>query len=270
MNDITAIIPCFNEEKNICDAIKSCLFADEIIIVDSFSTDNTVPLIKDYIIRHSKITLLQHEYIHSAAQKNWVIPQAKNDWIFLLDADELTHPKLIKEIRDTVNASIPDDRTQEVAFWIGRDNYFMNKKLNHIWRGDAVIRLFRKSQCQYENKNVHAEIITQGNIGRLKQRLAHDTYKGKGLEAHLLKGQKYTTWAALDRVNKIERITSYHLLIKPLFGFFKRYILQRGFLDGKQGFIISCMGAWNIFIRNVKVWRMHEGEIFQESLKKET
>lgn len=259
MEKITAIIPSFNEEHNIKSAIESCLFADEIIVVDSFSTDKTVEIVRSY----PQVTLLEHEYIHSAAQKNWTIPQAKHDWIFLLDADETTNQKLIKEIHSIINSD-----NKEVAYWIGRDNYFMDKKLDHVWKGDAVIRLFRKSKCKYEDKHVHAEVLAEGEIGRLKNRMAHDTYKGKGLEAHLLKGQRYTTWAALDRVNKIKKVTIYHLLIKPLFAFLKRYILQMGVLDGKQGFIISCMGAWNVFIRNVKVWRIHEGESFDTKLKK--
>jgi len=256
MEKITAIIPCFNEEHNIEGAIESCMFADEIIVVDSFSTDKTVEIIKKY----PNVKLLQHEYEHSAAQKNWTIPQANNDWIFLLDADERTNTALIEEIKNIVNSA------EHVAYWIGRDNYFMDQKLNHIWSGDAVIRLFRKSQCKYQNKHVHAEIETEGTIGKLKQKLKHDTYFGKGLTAHLRKGERYTTWAALDRVNKIKKITSYHLLVKPLFAFFKRYIMERGILDGKPGFIISCFGAWNVFIRNVKVWRMHNGEKFDTDL----
>lgn len=259
MEKITAIIPCFNEEVNIKSAIESCLFADEIIVVDSFSTDGTLEIIKSY----PQVTLLQHEYEHSAAQKNWTIPQAKHDWIFLLDADETTNDTLIKEIKDTINSN-----PNEVAFWIGRQNYFMDQKLNHVWKGDAVIRLFRKSKCRYQDKHVHAEIEANGPIGRLKGKLAHDTYKGKGLEAHLIKGQRYTTWAALDRVKKIKKVTSYHLIVKPFFAFLKRYVLQLGFLDGKAGLVISSMGAWNVFIRNVKVWRMQEGENFQTKLHK--
>ena len=259
MEKITAIIPCFNEEVNIKSAIESCLFADEIIVVDSFSTDGTLEIIKSY----PQVTLLQHEYEHSAAQKNWTIPQAKHDWIFLLDADETTNDTLIKEIKDTINSN-----PNEVAFWIGRQNYFMDQKLNHVWKGDAVIRLFRKSKCRYQDKHVHAEIEANGPIGRLKGKLAHDTYKGKGLEAHLIKGQRYTTWAALDRVKKIKKVTSYHLIVKPFFAFLKRYVLQLGFLDGKAGLVISSMGAWNVFIRNVKVWRMQEGETFQTKLHK--
>lgn len=259
MEKISAIIPCFNEEHNIRSAIESCQFADEIIVVDSFSTDKTVEIVKSY----SNVKLLEHEYIHSAAQKNWTIPQAKYDWIFILDADEQTTQTLVNEIKQTVS-----NEPKEVAFWIGRDNYFMGQKLNHVWKGDAVIRLFRKSKCRYEDKHVHAEVLADGPIGRLKAKLIHDTYKGKGLEAHLIKGQRYTTWAALDRVKKIKRVTAYHLLVKPFFAFLKRYVLQLGVLDGKPGFIISCMGAWNVFIRNVKVWRMHQGETFDTKLKK--
>lgn len=256
---ITAIIPCFNEEFNIKGAIESCLFADEIIVVDSFSTDSTLNIIKEF----PQVKLLQHEYEHSAAQKNWTIPQASHDWIFLLDADERTSPQLIEEIKKTINSN-----PTEVAFWIKRDNYFMDQSVNNVWKGDAVIRLFRKSKCRYEDKHVHAEILADGPVGRLSHSLKHDTYAGKGLEPHLLKGMRYTTWAALDRVNKIKKVTYYHLLIKPFFAFLKRYILNRGFLDGKAGFIISCMGAWNVFIRNVKVYRLQAGEKFDTKLKK--
>ena len=257
MEKITAIIPSFNEEFNIKGAIESCLFADEIIVVDSFSTDKTIEIVKEF----TNVILLEHEYKHSAAQKNWTIPQASHDWIFLLDADERTNEKLILEIRETIENS----NLKDVAYWIGRDNYFMDQKLNHIWSGDAVIRLFRKSKCKYQNKHVHAEIEADGSIGKLTQRLKHDTYSGKGLTAHLKKSERYTTWAALDRVSKIKRITSYHLVIKPMFAFFKRYIIERGILDGKAGLIISSMGAWNVFIRNVKIWRMHNGEEFDRS-----
>ena len=109
MEKISAIIPTFNEQHNIKQAIESCLFADEIIVVDSFSKDQTVSIVRDY----PQVKLLEHEYINSAAQKNWTIPQASHDWIFLLDADERTSENLIKEVKQKV-ASSP----KEVAFWI--------------------------------------------------------------------------------------------------------------------------------------------------------
>lgn len=255
MQKITAIIPTFNEEANIKGAIESCLFADEIIVVDSFSTDKTVKIARSY----PEVKVLEHEYKYSAAQKNWTIPQASHEWIFLLDADERTSPELIKEIQDILKHG-----TQHSAFWIGRKNYFMDQELNFVWKGDAVIRLFKRDECEYEDKHVHAEILSKGSISRLKNKLKHDTYFGKGLDSHLRKAERYTTWAARDRVNKIKKIGFYHLLVKPLFGFIKRYIISGGIFDGRAGFIISCMGAWNIFIRNVKIWRMHQGEEFKD------
>lgn len=248
---ITAIIPTFNEKDNIVDAVKSCQFADEIIVVDSFSTDGTVDLVKDL----PKVKVLIHEYVHSAAQKNWTIPQAEHEWIFLLDADERTTPELIEEIKRTIQ------NPQHSAYWIKRSNCFMDKKLNFVWKSDAVIRLFRKDQCKYEDKHVHAEIISTGSIGRLERgEILHDTYKHKGLEAFVTKNYRYSTWAAHDRVNKIKKVTMYHLMVKPLFAFFKRYILNGGIFDGRQGFIIAMFGMWSVFLRNVKIWRIHQGE----------
>jgi glycosyltransferase involved in cell wall biosynthesis len=248
---ITAIIPTFNEEHNIAGAIESCLFADEIIVVDSFSTDKTTQIVKE---KYPQVKLLEHEYKYSAAQKNWTIPQASCEWIFLLDADERTSDELIAEIKQEIQTP------RHTCYWIPRVNCFMDKELKFAWRGDAVIRLFKRDDCKYEDKHVHAEIITDGTTGWLKNSLKHDTYQGKGLESHVIKNYRYSTWAAHDRVHKIKKITFYHLMIKPLFAFFKRYILQGGIFDGRQGFIIAMFGMWSVFLRNVKIWRMHQGE----------
>lgn len=250
MEKITAIIPTFNEEKNIKEAIESCLFADEIIVVDSFSTDKTVEIVKTF----SNVKLLQNKFITHAKQKNWAIPQASHEWIFILDADERTNPKLIQEIKETLN------NPTAVAYWIRRQNYFMDKKLNFIWKNDAVIRLFKKSEAKYSDKFVHEEIETQGVISKLQAKLIHDTYSSKGLTDYIQKNYTYSTLAAMDRKDKIKNITMYHLMIKPLFAFFKRYIMQMGILDGKAGLIISSLGAWSVFMRNVKIWRIHSGE----------
>jgi glycosyltransferase involved in cell wall biosynthesis len=251
MQKVTAIIPTFNEEVNIKEAIESVLWADEVIVVDSFSTDKTQEIVKSF----PQVKLLIHEYENSAAQKNWTIPQAQNDWIFLLDADERPTPKLVNEIKDILKHG-----TDISAFWIKRKNTFMEKELNFTWKSDQVIRLFRKSNSRYEDKHVHAEVITEGKIGSLKHKLTHDTYKGKGLEFHLKKGDRYTTWSAYDHAKKVKKVTLYHLMLRPAFAFFKHYIVKGGFLDGKQGFIISILTTWNVFIRFVKVWRIQEGE----------
>jgi glycosyltransferase involved in cell wall biosynthesis len=254
MQQITAIIPVFNEQQNIAAAIASVSFADEILVVDAFSTDDTVAIAKQY----PKVKVLQNEYNYSAAQKNWAIPQAKYEWIFLLDADERVPEALKNEILNTVNN--PDDF---VAFWIKRSNVFMGKQLRYVWKGDKVVRLFKRDNCKYEDKNVHAEIISEGAIGFLKHELVHDTYKYKGLEPHLQKNYRYSTWAAYDKLDKTTQVTFFHLAIKPVAAFLKRYIVQLGFLDGRQGFIISVFGAWSVFLRYVKIWRIKEGETIE-------
>ena len=140
MKRITAIIPTFNEQHNIVDVIKSVDFADEIMIVDSFSTDKTVELATPLVD-----TILQRKYKNSASQKNWSIPQAKYQWILLLDADERVKKELKKEI-----FSVLESKTNYSAFWIKRENYFMGEKIYFSgWRGDRVIRLFKRDECKY-------------------------------------------------------------------------------------------------------------------------
>jgi len=251
MQKITAIIPAFNEQDNISEAIANVSFADEILVVDAFSTDRTVEIASSF----PKVKIIQRNYEYSASQKNWAIPQAQHEWIFLLDADERISESLKNEILKTV-----ENPQGCVAFWVKRSNVFMDKKLCFVWKGDKVIRLFKRDDCRYEDKHVHAEIVTKGKIGFLKNELLHDTYRNKGLEAYLEKNNRYSTWAAYDRVNIVNSVNFYHLVVKPWAAFVKRYFVQLGFLDGKQGFIISMFGAWSVFMRYVKIWRIKKGE----------
>ncbi len=246
MQKVSAIIPSFNEERNIAQAIESVLWADEIIVVDSFSTDTTV----DIVTRYENVTLIQHEYENSAAQKNWIIPQAKHDWIFLLDADERVTPQLEKEVKSILNK----ENIKEVGFWIYRSNDFMGKRLNYSgWQGDKVVRLFKKS-CRYENKRVHAEIITDnGTFGALENKLLHNTYHG--FDHYIAKLNRYAWWQANDlfKQNK-HQITPYHLLVKPIARFLKHFVVQQGFRDGFPGFVISALKAYAVATRYVKLW----------------
>lgn len=249
MQKVTAIIPTFNEEKNIEKALKSVLWADEIIVVDAFSTDATVSLAQQYAHK-----VIQHPYESPAAQKNWIIPQASHAWIFLLDADEWSTPPLQEEVRQILK-----NGTEKTAFWIGRQNYFFGKKIRYSgWQSDAVIRLFRRDDCRYQDLHVHEEIETKGKVGRLQNKIHHNTYSH--LQSILTKLDKYTTWGAYDRLNKTKKITLYHLMAKPFFRFFRHYIIKMGFLDGKEGLIISVISAYNVFLRSLKIMRLQEGE----------
>ena len=254
MKKLTAIITTFNEERNIEDVIKSLSFADEIMVVDSFSTDRTIEIARRYTD-----FILQRKYENSASQKNWAIPQANYDWILLLDADERVTPQLRDEIRSVLRSD-----SDPVAYWMGRSNFFMGKKVRFSgWQGDGVIRLFRRDECRYQNKRVHAEIETDGKIGFLKNKLNHYTYAD--LSRYIEKANYYSTWGAYDRVEKVKKVTLYHLLIKPAARFSRHYVFRLGFLDGRVGFIISVLSAQQVFIRNLKLWRIKNGEEFDKS-----
>ena len=244
MNKLTAIIPCGNEIHNIEAVIKSVDFADEILVVDSCSTDGTFEVAQKLATK-----VIRREYQYSASQKNWAIPQAKYEWILLVDADERVTPELKKEIIAILN-NPPKDI---VAFWIGRMNHFMGERVHYSgWRNDRVIRLFKRDYCKYQDKYVHAEIAAKGNIGRLREKLFHNTYTT--FDKYIEKMNRYATWQAKDYNKKTGKLTPYHFIIKPFWGFFKHYIVQSGFRDGVVGLTIGYIQGYVVFMRYVKLW----------------
>jgi len=241
---LSVIVTTYNEAENIEGVLKSVEgWVDEIIVVDSFSTDETVELAKAFDVK-----ILQREYVSPANQKNWIIPQAAHDWVLILDADERVTLELKNEI-----ITLLQQQPSKDAFWIPRQSFFMGKKVRFSgWQGDAVIRLIKKEKCRYHNVQVHEEIDTQKiKVGRLKNKLEHYTYKD--LDHFLAKIQRYSDWSAQDHFEKTPNVTFFHLYLKPLFRFIKHYIFQLGFLDGKVGFIISAIMAWGVFLRYVKI-----------------
>ena len=247
--NITALIPTFNEEHNIADAIESVSWANEIIVVDSFSTDSTVEIAKS-----KGVKVIQRNYEYSASQKNWAIPQASHDWVILIDADERITADLKMEM-----INVLDQDPTYCAFWIKRQNYFMGKKIRFSgWQGDKVIRLFRKDKCVYEDKNVHAEMICDGEIGVLNEKLIHYTFKD--IKHYLEKWDRYTTGGANERFSKGESVNFYHFVFKPIFRFFRDYFLKLGFLDGITGFIICILSSMSVFIRSLKIKDLNESD----------
>ncbi len=253
MEKVTAIIPTFNEERHIVEAIQSVRWADEILVVDSLSTDRTVELAKAQGAR-----VIQRAYGYSASQKNWAIPQASHPWIFLLDADERCTPELEAEIKRVLTTP-----TGTHAYWIHRVNHFMGKRINYSgWQSDKVVRLFRRDTCRYQDLKVHAEIESSGPISQLSQKILHYTYID--LASYLRKADRYTTWGALDRFEKFQRkgtrIGWPYIFFRPLGRFLRHYVWRLGFLDGTHGLVVSLLSAHNIFVRAVKIWRLQAGE----------
>jgi len=251
MQKLTAIIPTGNEEDNIRGVLESVSFADEILVVDSMSTDHTISIANEFTDR-----IISRDYKYSASQKNWAIPQATHEWILLVDADERVTTELKEEILEVLN-NPPEDNT--VAFWIYRKNHFAGKPIKYSgWKNDKVIRLFKRDHCHYEDKMVHAEIIANGKVKFLKNKLVHNTYRT--IDHHIAKLNRYATWQARDYDKFTNKLNAYHFCIKPMWSFFKHYIVQQGFRDGIVGFIISWLQAYAVFMRYTKLWLYRRGK----------
>mgnify|MGYP000556845817 CR=1 FL=1 len=241
MTKITAIIPTLNEEMNVANALESVTFADEIIVIDSYSSDKTLEIAQSYNVR-----IIQREFDDFSSQKNFAIDQASNDWIFLLDSDEVVSEGLQKEIIEKANN--PNGFT---GFYIYRKFFFKGKKLKHSgWRYDKVIRLFNKQFCHYEGK-VHEKIVSTGVIGFLKNKILH--YSLKNIDRYKSKLNFYAILQAEELYEKGKVVNAYHFLIKPSARFFIQYFIKLGFLDGYYGFTICKLHAHGVYLRYKKL-----------------
>jgi glycosyltransferase involved in cell wall biosynthesis len=247
MQKLSIILITLNESHNIAPVLETVKWADEIIVVDSFSTDDTCEIAKNYTDK-----VYQRKFISYPDQRNWSITQASHEWIYIIDADERMTPRLRDEIQEILKTKIEFD-----AFDQGRENYFMGQKVRFSgWQGDTVVRLCRRDKCRFNNLNVHEEIETEGlHLGHLKTKLMHHTFKN--MDHFLDKTNKYANYSAKDHFDKTPHVGWFHLCIKPAFRFFKHFIFKLGFLDGKVGFIISALMSWGVFLRyfQIKEWR---------------
>ncbi len=235
---ISAIIPTFNEEIHIEEAIKTVSFADEIIVIDSYSSDKTVELIKKHDVR-----LIQRKFDDFSSQKNFAIEKAKHDWIYILDADERVSEELQREILETLKN--PNDFA---GFNIFRTFYYLDKKVRFSgWKNDKVIRLFKKSKCKYNGKLVHERIEFEGKIGVLKNKIKHFSYRDK--EHYTNKLDQYAKLQSDSLFLKNKKPYIYLLLLKPPARFITQYFWKLGILDGKSGFLLSMMHSKGVYKR---------------------
>jgi len=242
-NKITAIIPTFNEEKHISEAIESVLFADEIIVIDSFSTDKTIEIAAKFNVK-----IIKRVFDDFSSQKNYAIEKATYDWVFVLDADERISKDLKNEILQTVNKT-----SNIIAYYIFRTYDFMGKRMKYSgFQSDKVIRLFKKEFCKYDGKLVHEEIKANGEVGFLNNKLEHFSYNG--LDHYVNKLNHYAALQAKMLSMQGVKPSIFHFLIKPTFRFIKHYFIKLGFLDGIRGFIVSILFAYGVFMRFVKLW----------------
>lgn len=242
---LTVIVPTYNEEATLRDCLESVRFADEILVVDSFSTDRTLDIARDFGAR-----ILQHEYVYSARQKNWAIPQAAHEWVLLVDSDERVTPGLRDEILELLR-----DGPRHDGYWILRANHFLGKRIRHCgWGTDKVIRLFRRDLSRYEDREVHAEIDLPGTLPVLRHTLEHHSFRSFG--QYFRKLQLYSEWGAAQLYKEGRRAGSLTLLFRPPTRFVKMYLVRGGFLDGLHGLVLSMLGAFTVYLKYARLWEM--------------
>jgi len=245
---LTVIVPTYNEEATLEACLESVRFADEILVVDSFSTDRTLE-----IARRLGVRILQHEYVYSARQKNWAIPRASHDWILLVDSDERVPPELRDEILGILSGTPEHD-----GYWIRRANHFLGKRIRRCgWGTDAVIRLFRRDVARYQDREVHAEIELPGRLPTLQHKLDHHSFRSFG--QYFRKLQLYSDWGAAQLYKEGRRAGALQILGRPMTRFLKMYILRLGFLEGLHGLVLSMLGAFTVYLKYARLWEMSLG-----------
>jgi glycosyltransferase involved in cell wall biosynthesis len=244
---LSVLIHTFNEIENIEDCIRSVEWADEIYLLDSFSTDGTVERVRE---RFPRVRIEQREYLGAASQKNYAIDRAQHDWIFVIDADERVPPKLRQEILRTLEGPL------EVWAWsVGRLNYMLGKPVRYSGlQRDRVTRLFHRGHARYPNKRVHADLLVDGQTRRLEAKMDH--YYIRSFDHMIAKMTRYANWGAAQMFIDGKRTNLFGILGHPVGKFVRDYVLNLGFLDGTRGLISVGMHAYYTFWKYAKLWEL--------------
>jgi glycosyltransferase involved in cell wall biosynthesis len=245
MQPISATLITYNEEHNIDEALQSLSWADEIVVVDSGSTDATLDICRRFTDR-----IVHRDWTGYVDQKNFAVEQAKNNWIFSLDADERPSPELCAEICGLSEKGFP-----ESGYIIPRVAFFMGRWIRHgDWYPDWQLRLFDRRQGKWQGGRVHESVKICGKPGFLNGEINHFTYRS--LSDYLARLETYSSLAALDYQQQEKTATLLKLLGNPIAAFIKAYFLKRGFLDGTPGFAIAVMGAVSVFFKYAKLYEL--------------
>jgi glycosyltransferase involved in cell wall biosynthesis len=249
--EFSAVVITYNEERRLDDALKSLAgVASEIVVVDCFSTDETIRIARKYTDR-----VFERAWTNYADQKNFANDKASCSWIFSLDADERLSPELRKELAELKKAE-PDC----VGFAIPRQVYYLGRWVRHSgWYPDWRVRLFRKDSARWEGEFVHENLVVRGKIKKLRAPIHHFTYRN--IHEHLARINKFSGLAAHKLYAGRKKARWYHLLFLPFFRFFRAYVWKRGFLDGFAGLVISVLTGYAVFARYAKlreIWKKGE------------
>lgn len=242
---ISALVTTFNEERHIADCLASVDWCDEILVVDSFSTDRTAEIVREC----NRARFVQRRYYGSASQKNWAMDQTRHEWVLILDADERCTPALRREIKTLFRNGDP----AHDAYTIKRQVYFLGRVIRFSgWQHDRVVRLLRRDAGRYPNRRVHADMATRGPAPVLKKPMRH--YMVDDLLSYSRRIQRYSWWGAAQAWREGRRSGPAEVLGRSLWRFLRTYGLQLGVLDGMRGLVFCLLQAYGTYLKWSYVW----------------
>ena len=247
---ISVLIHTLDEVDQIEACLRSVEWADEIYLLDSFSQDGTVELVER---EFPAVIIEQRKSLGSAAQKNYGMTRVSNDWVLVVDADERVTPRL----RDEIMAIL--DSPARWAYRVPRRNYILGRRVRFSGlQRDAVIRLFHRDHARYPNRRVHADLLVDGEVGKLSHPLDHNYVRS--FEHMARKTIRYAVWGAAQLYRDGVRPTLSDLTFRPTWRFFRDWILNLGILDGYRGLVVCSMHAHYTFLKYAKLWEYRELE----------
>lgn len=241
MSGLSITVITLNEEMNIVPCLESARWVDEIVVLDSGSTDRTVDFARQFTDR---VLLVPWEGFGKT--KNRAIEAASSPWIFVLDADERITPPLRQEIEQIIQADGPLD-----GYRVPRRNHFCGRFIKYLgWYPDYSIRLFRKAKGRFTEREVHESVAIEGRVGTLQQPMLHYTYNS--ISDFVLRMDRYSMLAARELVRRGQRPLPGEMVWRPFLTFLKLYFLQRGFLEGRDGYTLAFLYSTYNFLKYYK------------------
>lgn len=243
---VSVLLPVYNNAGIVRATLESVKWADEILVVDSFSTDGTLAICQEYGAR-----ILQHEYVQSAKQKNWAIPQCAQEWVLQLDSDEELEAGAREEILTRIAAAPPEVQ----AFRFPRKNHALGEwmRVANAYP-DYQTRLFRRDAGRFEDKEVHAHIRVPGQVETLQHHILH--YGMKSISNQLRNLDRYSRYQADQLHKRGKRFHWYHLVLRPfgVFGYY--YFWKGGVTAGYRGFLLTAIVTAYDFWAHAKLWEI--------------
>ena len=251
---LSVIIITKNEAAKIRGCLESVNFADEIVVVDSGSSDNTVEICKEYTDQ-----VFFKEWPGFGAQKNNALALAKGDWVLSLDADERVDSSLQKEILSIISTADSTGTNEKLGYDIPRRSRFCGRFMKHSgWYPDYVLRLFRREHARFSDDKVHEKVIVNGPTGKLRHPITHLAIDS--LDQAIEKMNLYSSIAADEKFKAGAKSSILKAYFRGVWAFLKTYLLRGGILDGRQGFTLSLCNAGGTYFKYAKLLELRRNQ----------